>query len=302
VRVTQHTLAASSLQGLNRNLSRMQQLQQQLTSGRTISRPSDSPTGTNEAMRTRGEQAANDQYARNISDGQSWLNTTDSTLGSMLSQVQRVRDLTVQGLNTGSLSDTAKQAIATEVGQIRSSLLGMANTRLQGRPLFGGPTSSATAYDATTGTWQGRGGANGVDVTPNLRRTSDAATVRVDVTGGEAFGDQSQGDDLFAVVDKIAQAVTADPAALSTQLGALDSAITRLTNARTSVGARASQLDEAAQLQQDRALALTSRLSAVEDIDMPKVIMDLQQQQVGYQAALSATAKALPQSLVDYLR
>jgi flagellar hook-associated protein 3 FlgL len=302
MRVTQRALAQSSLQGLNSNLSRVQQLQQQLTSGKAISRPSDSPTGTNEAMRTRGEQAANDQYARNTSDGQTWLNTTDSTLGSMLAQVQRVRDLTVQGLNDGGLSASSKQAIATEVGQIRTSLLSMANTKLQNRPVFGGPTSSGTAYDTVTGAWQGRGGANGVAVVPNTRRTSDSTTVRVDITGGEAFGDQSQGDDLFAVVDKIATAVTTDPAALQTQLTALDGAITRLTNARTTVGARAAQLDEAQQLQQDRSLALTSRLTSVEDIDMPKVIMDLQQQQVGYQAALAATAKAIPSSLVDYLR
>ena len=35
-------------------------------------------------MQTRAEQDANAQYARNISDGQSWLNQTDSTLQQML--------------------------------------------------------------------------------------------------------------------------------------------------------------------------------------------------------------------------
>jgi flagellar hook-associated protein 3 FlgL len=215
----------------------------------------------------------------------------------------------VQGLNSGGMSDASRQALATEVGQIRQGLIGLANTKVQGRPMFGGVTSSGTAY-ATDGTYTGRGGTAAEAATPITRRTSDTSTVRVDITGPEAFGDASTGDDdLFAVVDKIATALTPDPAnptdpaaELTSQLSALDGAITRLTTARTDVGTRAARLDDAAQLQQDRGLTLTSRLSAVEDIDMPKVIMDLQQQQVGYQAALAATAKAIPNSLVDYLR
>jgi flagellar hook-associated protein 3 FlgL len=49
-------------------------------------------------------------------------------------------------------------------------------------------------------------------------------------------------------------------------------------------------------------LALQSTLTQTEDIDMPKTIMELQMQQVGYQAALSATAQALQPTLVQFLR
>ncbi len=49
-------------------------------------------------------------------------------------------------------------------------------------------------------------------------------------------------------------------------------------------------------------LSLKSTLSGVEDIDLPKTIMDLQLQQTTYQAALSATAKVLQPSLMDFLR
>ena len=39
-----------------------------------------------------------------------------------------------------------------------------------------------------------------------------------------------------------------------------------------------------------------------ESIDLPNTIMRLQMQQVGYEAALSATSKALQPTLLDYLR
>lgn len=297
MRITERTLSQNSLAGLNRNLSEINRLQNQLTSGKAITQPSDSPTGTNSALQVRGALAANAQYDRNMTDGKNWLAATDSTLQSMVQQVQRVRDLTVQAMNTGSLSGTDDQAIADEVTQLRTSLLGLANSQLGGRPLFGGSTGKATAYDAN-GTYQGLGGP-GAEIN---RRISSSSQVRIDVTGAEAFGDQSKGDDLFAIVGKIATAVTTDPSTLGTQLDALDGALTTMTNALSDIGARTKRLDNAQQLNSDQNLALTSQLSSIEDVDLPKAITSLQLQQNGYQAALSVTAKALPLSLVDFLR
>jgi len=53
---------------------------------------------------------------------------------------------------------------------------------------------------------------------------------------------------------------------------------------------------------QDRLLSVTTQLSDIEDIDLPKTIMDMQLQQTSYQAALAATAKVIQPSLIDFLR
>ena len=98
MRITQRAVALTSLQGLNRNLDAVGKLQQQLTSGRLISAPSDSPTGTNKAMQIRADQTAAAQQTRNITDAKSWLDQTDSALREMSDTARRVRDLTVQGL------------------------------------------------------------------------------------------------------------------------------------------------------------------------------------------------------------
>ena len=147
MRITQRAVALNSLQGLNRNLDAVGKLQQQLTSGRLINAPSDSPTGTNQAMQTRNELAGVSQEARNISDGGAWLEQSDSTIQNMLNAARKVRDLTVQGLSTGSSSDASQQALATEVASLRDGLLTLANTNIQGRPLFGGVTPGNKAYD-----------------------------------------------------------------------------------------------------------------------------------------------------------
>jgi flagellar hook-associated protein 3 FlgL len=293
MRITQRAVALTSLQGLNRNLDAVGKLQQQLTSGRLISMPSDSPTGTNRAMQTRADQSAAAQQARNISDAKSWLEQTDSTLQEMLDTTRRVRDLTVQGSNTGSQNPVSAQAIATEVASLRDGLLSLANRQIGGRPLFGGVTPGQKAYDAS-GTYVGLPGP------PVTRRVSDTEVIQVDTPGPQAFG--PAGADIFAIADKIATDVVANPAALATHLSDLDAVMKGMLTAVADVGARAARVEREEQVNSDRSLTLSSRLAETENIDLPNTIMRLQMQQTGYEAALSATSKALQPTLLDYLR
>jgi len=192
------------------------------------------------------------------------------------------------------------QAIATQVSGLHDSLLGQANQVVQGRPLFGGVTSGTTAY-AADGSYVGVGGAKGVDA-PVTRRVSDTETVRVDITGPEAFGEDDSSN-LFALTKNIAtHAAAGDNAALSDDLGQLTKTISRMSTALADVGTRSARLQTAATANSTANLTLTSRLADTENVDMPKTIMQMQQQQVSYQAALQTTAKVLQPTLLDFLR
>jgi flagellin-like hook-associated protein FlgL len=294
MRITQKAVALTSLQGLNRNLDSLGKLQNQLTTGRLINVPSDSPSATNRAMHTRSEQAAVAQQGRNISDAKSWLDQTDSTLRTMLETTRRVRDLTVQGLNGGALSDQARKALATEVTSLREGLISLANTKNQGRPLFGGITAGPQAYDAS-GAFVGVAGGPGI-----TRQISDTEDLRVDINGVEAFGTAPA--DLFSVVQSIATDLTAAPTALDGHLTDLDAVMELMQSAVADIGARGSRLERVESINADRAVLLGSQLAETENIDLPNTIMRLQMQQVGYEAALAATAKAISPTLLDYLR
>ncbi|MGY1808907.1 flagellar hook-associated protein FlgL [Blastococcus sp. SYSU D00669] len=301
MRITQRAMVLTSLQGLTSNQLAVDKLNQQLTSGRTISRPSDSPTGTNTSLITRKAISANDQFARNITDGKTFLDATDSAMQSMLTQLRRVRDLAVQALNEGGSTDQSLEAISTEVGGIRQSMLQQANQVVQGRPLFGGVTSGDKAYDTTTGAYVGVGGAGGIPVQPLERRVSAVETIRVDITAVEAFGDPATGKDLFSVVEDVAADV-GDRTALEGHVADLDAVLDRLLEAAADVGTRSTRMETAAAVNVDTALNLKSRLSDTEDVDLPKTIMELKMQQNNYQAALQATAQSIQPTLLDFLR
>ncbi|MGZ4505291.1 MAG: flagellar hook-associated protein FlgL [Nocardioidaceae bacterium] len=290
-RITQRLIMQRSLAAMQLSLSRVQDSQEKLSTGRQINRPSDSPTGTSEAMRLRAQMAAETQYSRNAQDGSSWLGTADSTLTGMLDEVTRARDLLVQASSTGSNDATSQQAIATELGQIRESLLSSANTQLLGRPIFGGTTGSPTAYDPT-GTFLG-------DTNPVTRTVGDGVTVRVDISGPEVFS--VNGDDLFTVLGDATQALTSggNP---SSMLSRLDAVFTQMKTGLADIGARENRIDQATDRLSSSAIDNTSALSNIENVDIASAITDLQMQQVAYQASLGATARVIQPSLLDFLR
>jgi flagellar hook-associated protein 3 FlgL len=291
-RITQRLMVEHSLSSLQLGLGRLSTAQEKLSTGRVINRPSDSPTGTNDAMRLRADLAANAQYSRNADDGSSWLDHADSTLQSMSDGVRRARDLIVQGASTGSTGPEGRAALAAELTQIRAGLIDEANTQHLGRPLFGGTTVGPQAYDAN-GTYVGD--TNSID-----RTVGKGVSVPVNVTGPAAFS--SGTDDLFTVLSDAIDQLQNNPAAVSGTLTRLDAVSGSMRNALTAVGTRANRIDAAASALAGSKIDNTKSLSDVENVDVAAAIVDLQMQEVAYQAALGATSRVLQPTLLDFLR
>src|SRR5918997_6484991 len=91
-RVTEKSIHTRVLANLQRNLAKGDKIQDQLSSGKQINRPSDSPTGTVSSMQLRAENRLNSQYIRNSDDGLGWLSTVESTLTNSSNLVNRARD------------------------------------------------------------------------------------------------------------------------------------------------------------------------------------------------------------------
>ncbi|WP_114422451.1 flagellar hook protein [Nocardioides houyundeii] len=293
MRVTQNMMAQRSLEGMYSGLGRLSKLQEQVSSGKVLSRPSDSPADTTAAMRLRASLVEVGQQNRNIEDGQAWLARVDDTLQSAVLQTRHARELGLQGANTGSMSPSARDALATEIESLRESLLSVANTTHLDRPVFGGLTPGKTAYD-TSGGFVGIPG----EVT---RSVADGVKVRVDADARAVFG--PDGANLFDNLQAMADAVrSGDAGAVRSGLDALDGNLDRLGVSLIDVGARTSALDRAAVSAADRELSLKSSLSGIEDVDLPKALMDLKMAETSYQAALASTARVMAPSLLDFLR
>lgn len=297
MRVTQNSVTSLMLANLQGNQARMSTLEQQLSSGKQITKPSDDPVGTDHAMRFRAQISRTNQYQRNAQDGQAWLGTADSALQDGVSILQRLQTLTTQAANTGVSGTTARAGIAAEVASLKQQMLGVANTTYQNRPIFGGTTSYSAAYvqDPATGAITYQGDSNAV-----VRTVGDNTQVQVNINHDEAFG--PAGSDVFAMFDQITNDLQANPGNLSTDLASVSTALDRMTNAQATEGAAYNRISAMMQAANDQVTNLTGSLSSVEDVDMAKAVTDFTMQQASYQAALSAMSSVLQLSLTNFLK
>ncbi|NYJ18781.1 flagellar hook-associated protein 3 FlgL [Leifsonia psychrotolerans] len=281
----------ASLRNLQTASSELARLQNQASSRKAIGVPSDDPAGTADALRVRSAIKSNDQYARNVNDGNGWLTAADSALTGVSELLRKARDLTVQGANDGALSIEAKEGIAAELVTIRDALRAQANTNYLGRNVFAGTSDAEAAFAAD---YSYSGGLGSVD-----RRIGDGTTVRVDVDGAAAFGTGTQS--MFAELD----AIVADLRSgvnVSSHLAVLDTRRDSVLSALATVGARQSMVFDAQETNLSRSVELEAQRSGIEDVVLEKIVLELSLQEVTYKAALSVTARTLQQTLMDFIR
>lgn len=315
-RVTAGTVSMQVLDNLQLSLQRVQKLQGKLSSGREIERPSDNPSGAVSAMSYRSDQRRTEQYTRNAENGLGWLGTADTTLTSSLESIQRVRQLVLQGAN-GTADTDARAALAAEIKTAKEGLVGLANTAYLNRPIFAGTadplgqTPPVAAYDAD-GTYNGNTGAVFRSVGPN-------ASVQVNMDGPSVWGDPAV-ETLWEVLDDIETHMRStnpadiakltggytDPGppavAVASDLDRLDTRRLNIQNRLSEIGARYHRVEQMQERAESSLLNISNSLSETENIDLPATIVALQLQQVAYQSALSAAAKVIQPSLVDFLR
>lgn len=291
-RVTESLLANRSLNSLQSALGRLGRVQEQLSTGRVVNRPSDDPNAASAAMRFRAATTRQEAYVRNAADGLAWLGTVDNTLGSLSTEVRRVRELALQGASTGSTSQAAREALAAEVDQLAESMRSHTNTTYLGRPVLGGLTAGSVAFDAT-GAYVGTPG-------EVLRTVGDGVKVRVDVTGTDVVG--ANGDSLFDDLRDLSTALRAgDGDATRVVIDSLQGRLQTINAMQSTVGAAYNRVEGASATATAAIDALRTRLSEAEETDLPRAVVELQMQETAYQAALAATARVMQPSLVQFL-
>lgn len=294
-RVTNLTMSATAQRSLQTQQSRLAELQEKATSLNKLSRPSDDPAATAQALETRALLAASAQYGRNIDDGNSWLTAADSALERATNVMHKIKDLTVQAGND-SLPQSGKDAIADELNTLNQDLVSIANTKHLGRNIFAGNSDKPEAFSGP----MPAAFAGGAGLSPVERRFSATQTVRVDADGQKIFGSGS--GSVFDAVKSIADALKGGTAPSSGQIDNLEIRFTSIVDGRAEIGTRQAQLERASSVNTDLEANLDAQKMGIEKLDLGSVIMDLKLQETNYQVALAATARVLQPTLMDFLR
>jgi flagellar hook-associated protein 3 FlgL len=294
------------LNGLANLQQQETQTQIELSSGYQINDAADSPSQTPELIQLGSTLAAVQSYQTNLTNVQTEAGTADQALGSSITLIQNAVTLASQGAGSTATPAT-DQTLAAQVQSIQQQLVGIANTTLAGRLIFGGDQDQSPPYqyDATSAT--------GVDsLTP---QTSSRTVVN---TQGQTIYQPLTAQQIFDPVDSTG-APTANNtfAALQSLVTALQAndgtgianAVTSLQTASTYVGQQQAYYGASEQLltneqttAANQITALKTQIGGIRDTNVAQAATELTEEQTDQSAALGAQSEISQQkTLFDYL-
>lgn len=302
MRVSTQQVADRVVFELNMHLERLQQLQVQLSSGKRITHPSDDPAGAAQSLDLQAMLGQIDQYQRNIADALGFAQTTESALAEASNLLRQARTLTIAGAKD-SLGQGERTATAIQVRNLRDALLRVANSEYDGRKVFGGTVTDTNPF-ALTGDGSASYAGNNEDM---VRQVGKDFQQTVNVPGDEAFnvnGSVPGVADVFKVLTDIADDIeNGNVTSLSdTRLQEIDALLQHVLGLRADMGARLNTLEMGKNMMLNTQTTLREHLADTEEVDLPAVVAALQTEELTYRAALAATSRIVPQSLLDFLR
>lgn len=312
-RVTTSYMQNQAISYLNRNMSLLSSLQQTLSSGQNINKPSDDPVGLTRILALSNTLKTDERYGSNVQDSVAEANTADAAIDSIVGLIQRAQELTTQAANFTNNQD-GRDAIALEIDQIMSQIVQLGNTDIGGKYIFSGyrtdtPPFSRTGDDITysgnlpTESWQRNVEiARGVQLTVNVNGLDMLGTSTVNagppvtVTGSGLFQTMAQ---LKLNLQDSASPTQLDD--IRTRLDELTTNMNTVLGNQAVIGAVSNRLTLTQDRIDERKSILTQQFASIQDIDMPATIANINQQQNVFEASLQVTGRLMQTSLLNFL-
>ncbi len=289
--------------GLNAMLDRQSEIsetQLQLSTGRRILTASDDPAGAVRVLAYNRKIDTMEQYMNNADRARSRLEFEESSLNGAENILLRVKELTIQG-SSDTVSQEDRQILASEIRELRQSLLGIANSQdSQGEYIFAGFQTGTQPFSggvSSVVTYQGDLGTRELQIASD-RKVSDGDnghSVFMDVrtsTGKQSIfetlrllaNDLDSGTNVYDYVDDI------------------NYALEDILQIHTTIGARINAIDKQVDVNTDVKLTMETHRAEENDLDYAEAVSRFDRQMLALQAAQQAYIKVSELSLFNYMR
>jgi flagellar hook-associated protein 3 FlgL len=294
--------------GINQidNLTTSQsKLQQEISTMKKILTPSDDPVGAASAVQVEQAQSLNTQYASNRSTVTSQLTNVESTLSNISNLIVSVQSTVVTAGN-GTYSDSDRAALATQISNNISQMLGYANTTdASGNYIFAGNQNTTIPYQQTStgATYSGDSGQNTVQVAAQRY-------MQVNYTGSQVFS--ANGNDIFTTLTNLATLLktpvtnqasqTALTNGLASASASLSSALNNVSSIQAQVGSNLNEVDTLNTIGTSISTQNATTLSGLQDLDYAQALSDFSKNQTILQAAQQSFVQVTSLSLFNILK
>ncbi|HEY4246605.1 MAG TPA: flagellin [Lacunisphaera sp.] len=298
MRVATSTVSDTIIRQIQLLSSQQSKLQNQVATGQRISQPEDDPAAVGRVLNLETEQRNITQYGTNTAKALEIAQASFSGLQSIKTISDRAGELGTLG--AGVLGSDAMAAYATETDQLIEQAVQSANTRFNGNYIYAG---TAVDSPAITVTRDSSGQITAATYAGNTAQASiplsEAASVTPSTNGTTNAGLATFINNLVALRNALN---SGDTTAVTAAQGGLTSSEDLLVGALADNGGVQTRIEASQAQQADRSTSVDQLISSETSADLPATIVQLNQTQTAYQAALQSAANIMHLSLLDYIK
>ncbi len=292
MRITENMNFDSLAGNVSQVKSRINGLLEQLATGKKINRPADDPEGIRKSIGLRFLGASIDQYQTNIINGENWLNVTSVNLAGVSELVNEAKGI-AQSMDGAGAAE--RDVAARHVQSIIDGMLSLANARHGDRYIFAGTKTNTPPFAGANGPYQGDSGALTVNIGQNTSAAHNIA--------GDAVFSPAGGCDIFLTLGNLRTALeNNDSAALGVAATDLEQAGRQVITGISRTGVMLNRLEFARNHLTDLGNKVADMMAGLEAVDVAKLAVQLQMQELALNASYGAVAKISEQSILNFLK
>lgn len=303
MRITPNITMQNSLYNIQLTRNKLDSINEKIASGQNYNRPSDDPVAARLLVGLADKLRTNSQYKSNIDKAAISLKFTDAPLTAMITTMSNIRSLASTAAS-GTTSDLTRQNTISQLTAYREQLADFGNTQMGNQYIFAGTMTTTKPFDREVQPVPPPVGYN------YYKGNDEAITVEIDTGVTEQTnlpGSQIlTGPDvnILETLDQLIDKLKNNPTDLSgiQALGTqLDKGTEQIYTAQVTNGTRINRLSAMSELLYNTNNTMSTVVGNVQNADYPKLAVELQQQQIAFEATLSTTAKVSQMSLLNYL-
>lgn len=312
MRVATDSYTNALISQINTLSAQMNNLENQVTTGLSVQSPSDNPGAMETTLNDLASQSAQQQYGNNITTLQSQANSIYSVLQSLQTITSQAESIATEAGGANSQTDLTNYA--NQVTSLIQQAAQLVNSKdpETGQYLFGGTNSGQQPFTVTTDangnvtsvTYQGNSSVNQTEIGPGV--TVSVAVPGVNNTGTGPQGlitDSRSGADLFNHLIALQNdLLSGNASAISTtDTQNLQNDENNVTYQVAYNGNIQTRLNTASSFATSQSTALNQAISNASSTDVVQAMVQLNQAQTAYEAALETTSRVMQISLVNFL-
>lgn len=283
---------------LDQTEATQESLSQELSSGLRVTSIGEDPVAAAENVQFLNSIQQDDSFTQTASLTTGMLQVTDSSLGSVVTQLTQALSLATEA-NNGTLNASDLQSVSNELAGIRDEVLSLANTNYQGVYIFAGSQSSTSPFSLNSSTTPAAVTYNG-DSNVNTLETPNGQSIQLNLPGSQVFL-SSTANVLGTLNNLVADYANGGSGSGISDTAALNDAINYVSQQRVTIDNSITRLKNASSAITDQQTQLTTVQTNLMQADVAQVSSQLSLSESQQTALINVIASLGQGSLFDKL-